>query len=341
MISLRHINKNFHGHSVLKDISLDIHQGEIFGILGGSGAGKSTLLRCINLLERPDSGEVWVNGQNLIQLNAAALRQARQKIGMIFQHYHLLHQQTVFENIALPMKIQGHTHQNIEKRVNELLDIVGLAHKQKAYPEQLSGGQKQRVAIARALSTQPSILLCDEATAALDPQNTHAILNLLIEIQKQFQITLVMITHDMQVAKKVCQRLALMKQGEIIEVCEWPNLLKNKTSLIRESLYGDIAQQLPPLIIDQLTEEQREYVILRILFPGEGATVPFISEMCRSMNMDINILSAQIEHLQANQCGVMLVSIQGQQAQIDEFLKRCQQHQITGEVLGYVERINH
>lgn len=341
MISLRHLHKSFFHHIVLKDISLDIHQGEIFGILGGSGAGKSTLLRCMNLLERPNAGEVWVNGQNLMQLTSPSLRQARQKMGMIFQHYHLLCQQTVSENIALPMKIQGKTHREIQKRVSELLDVVGLANKKNAYPEQLSGGQKQRVAIARALSTQPSILLCDEATAALDPHNTQAILNLLVEIQKQYQITLVMITHDMQVAKKICQRLALMKQGEIIEVCEWPHLLKNKSSLIRESLYGNITQQLPHFIVNQLSEIQDEHAILRILFPGQGATIPFISEMCRSMNIDINILSAQIEHLQANQCGVMLVSIHGQQAQIDEFLKRCHHHQIIGEVLGYVKHINH
>ena len=262
-------------------------------------------------------------------------------MGMIFQHYHLLGQQTVAENIVLPMKIQGKSHQEMQKRVSELLDIVGLANKKNAYPEQLSGGQKQRVAIARALSTQPSILLCDEATAALDPQNTQAILNLLVEIQKQYQITLVMITHDMQVAKKICHRLALMKQGEIIEICEWPHLLRNKSSLIRESLYGNIAQQLPHFIVDQLSEMQNEHAILRILFPGQGATIPFISEMCRAMNIDINILSAQIEHLQANQCGVMLVSINGQPSQIDEFLKRCHHHQIIGEVLGYVERINH
>lgn len=340
MLSLRHLYKSFNGQPVLKDISLDIHQGEIFGILGGSGAGKSTLLRCMNLLERPCSGEVWVDGQNLLQLKPKDLRQARQKIGMIFQHYHLLHQQNVFDNIALPMKIQGHSQQDIQYRVLELLEVVGLSHKQQAFPDELSGGQKQRVAIARALSSRPSILLCDEATAALDPHNTQAILNLLVEIQKAYQITLVLITHDMQVAKKVCQRLALMKQGEIIEICEWPNLLKNKSSLIRESLYGNISQQLPHFIVEQLSEQQNNHTILRILFPGEGATIPFISDMCRSMNIDINILSAQIEHLQANQCGVMLVSINAQQTQIDEFLKRCHHHQIIGEVLGYVERIH-
>jgi D-methionine transport system ATP-binding protein len=342
MISLRHLYKSFNEHQVLKDISLNIAQGEIFGIIGGSGAGKSTLLRCINLLERPTQGEVWVNGQNLMALNPKELRQARQKIGMIFQNYQLLSQQTVLENIALPMKIQGKSQEEIHQRCQELLEIVGLSDKQLAFPEQLSGGQKQRVAIARALSTQPSILLCDEATAALDPKNTQAILNLLLEIQKQYQITLVMITHDMQVAKKICHRLALMKKGEIVELSEWPNLLRQKSSLIRESLYGDIAQQLPHFILNQLSDEQNKHSILRVLFPGEGATIPFISEMCRQLNIDINILSAQIDHHQATQCGVMLVSMDGEQPQqIETFLKQCQHHQLIGEVLGYVEHIHH
>jgi D-methionine transport system ATP-binding protein len=341
MISLRHLHKSFNQHPVLKDISLNITQGEIFGIIGGSGAGKSTLLRCINLLERPNSGEVWVNGQDLMQLRPKALRLARQKIGMIFQNYQLLNQQTVFDNIALPMKIQGQDSRTIEKKCHELLDIVGLSEKKLAYPELLSGGQKQRVAIARALTTQPSILLCDEATAALDPQNTNAILNLLLDIQRQYQITLVMITHDMQVAKKICQRLALMKQGEIVELSEWPSLLRQKASLIRETLYGNLKQQLPEFIINQLSEEQNKHSILRVLFPGQGATIPFISEMCRSLNMEINILSAQIDHHQSNQCGVMLVSMDGQKPQqIEDFLKKCQHHQIIGEVLGYVEHIH-
>jgi D-methionine transport system ATP-binding protein len=337
MISLRHLQKSFDKHQVLKDISLDIAQGEIIGIIGGSGAGKSTLLRCINLLERPNEGEVWINGQNLMQLNPKDLRIARQQIGMIFQNYQLLNQQTVFENIALPMKIQGHTAEAINARVKELLEIVGLNNKEHAYPEQLSGGQKQRVAIARALSTRPSILLCDEATAALDPANTNAILKLLLEIQRQYQITLIIITHDMQVAKKICQRLALMKNGQIVELSQWPNLLKKTGSLIRESLYGDVAQQLPQFIVNQLSKKTNNHSILRILFPGEGATIPFISEMCRSLEIDINILSAQIDHHHTNQCGVMLVSMDGQQPdQIDRFLKKCQHHQIIGEVLGYV-----
>jgi D-methionine transport system ATP-binding protein len=341
MISLRHIHKFFNQHLVLNNINLDIAEGEIFGIIGGSGAGKSTLLRCINLLERPDQGKVYINNQNLMNLSPKQLRVIRQDIGMIFQHYHLLSQQTVKDNIAMPMKIQGHSSQEIDKRCDELLEIVGLSHKQDAYPDQLSGGQKQRVAIARALSTRPSILLCDEATAALDPANTQAILNLLVDIQKQYKMSLVMITHDMQVAKKICHRIALMEKGEIIETSAWPLVLKNKDSLIRHSLYGDLTAQLPEFIVNQLSEQFNTHCILRLIFPGQGATVPFVSEMCRSLQVDINILSAQIDHTHQHQCGVMIVSLGSVKSHIERLLEHCETHQIIGEILGYVERIHH
>jgi D-methionine transport system ATP-binding protein len=340
MISLRHINKFFQHHQVLNDISLEINQGEIFGIIGGSGAGKSTLLRCINLLERPNSGEVWVNGHNLMELSAEELRKERQKIGMIFQNYQLLSQQTVYENVALPLKIMGLEPKAIEVKCLELLEVVGLSHKQNSYPNQLSGGQKQRVAIARALSTNPRILLCDEATAALDPKNTQAILNLLLDIQKKYHITLVLITHDMQVAKKVCHRIALMKKGHILEVQQWPKVLGDKSSLIRESLYGEVLDQLPEFISQQLSEIPKAHSILRVLFPGQGATIPFISAMCRHLNLDINILSAQIEHSHKNQCGMMLIGMNSNDQQLQEFLQQCQQHHIIGEVIGYVEHLN-
>ena len=342
MISLRHIYKSFHQQQlILKNINLEIFEGEIFGIIGGSGAGKSTLLRCINLLERPDKGEVYVNNQNLMDLNRQELRHARQRIGMIFQHYHLLNQQTVLENIALPMHIQHYSQQKIKQRCDELLDLVGLSQKKHAYPQQLSGGQKQRVAIARALSTQPSILLCDEATAALDPANTQAILNLLLDIQKQYNMSLLLITHDMQVAKKICNRIALMEMGEIIEISEWPSVLKNPQSLIRNSLYGDITSQLPEFIIEQLSDEHNTHCILRMLFPGQGATIPFISEMCRELDIDVNILSAQIDHTHHNQCGVMIISIGTQAELLKKFLAHCHQNHIIGEILGYVDRIHH
>jgi len=342
MISLRNIQKTFDNNPVLNNISLEIYQGEILGIIGGSGAGKSTLLRCINLLEKPDSGEIWVHGQNLMRLNAHDLRIARRNIGMVFQNYHLLSQKNILENITIPMRVQGFSDSEMHTIGLELLDIVGLSGKKDAFPEQLSGGQKQRVAIARALSTKPSIVLCDEATAALDPANTNAILSLLLEIQQHYKITLIMITHDMQVAKKTCHRLALMEQGAIVELSAWPNLLKNKTSIIKESLYGDLSQQLPEFIINQLSIEKNNYTILRLLFPGEGATVPFVSKMCRNLNIDINILSAQIDHHQKSQCGTMLISIASNyDVQIKQLITECEHFQIIGEVLGYVEFINH
>lgn len=341
MIKLRHLFKSFHNTPILKDIHLDIHEGEIFGIIGGSGAGKSTLLRCINLLERPEQGEVWVNDQNLLDLSPKDLSQARQKIGMIFQNYHLLEQQTVVDNIALPMKIQGHTAEDIEKRCDELLELVGLTYKKHAYPNQLSGGQKQRVAIARALSTNPSVLLCDEATAALDPANTQSILNLLLDIQKKYHMTMVLITHDMHVAKKICHRLALMDKGEIIEISEWPKVLKKPNSLIRDSLYGDVTAQLPSFICEQLSHEHNQHSILRTLFPGQEATIPLISAMCRHLNIDINILSAQIDHTHQHQCGVMIISMGANPEQIKVFLEHCRKNNIIGEILGYVERIHH
>lgn len=341
MISLRHVQKFFNQQQVLQDINLEIFDGEILGIIGGSGAGKSTLLRCINLLERPEQGEVFLDQQNLMLLGTKELEKVRQKIGMIFQNYQLLNQQTVIENIALPMKIQKKSADDIEKRCLELLHIVGLEHKKHAYPQELSGGQKQRVAIARALSTQPSILLCDEATAALDPNNTNAILRLLQEIQQEFNMTMVMITHDMQVAKKICHRIALMEHGQIIETCEWPSALQNSNSLIRHSIYGDLSAQLPGFILEQLSENFNTHSILRLIFPGQGATIPFISEMCRTLGIDINILSAQIDHTHHYQCGVMIVSLGAAPEQIQTLLNFCQQHHIIGEILGYVERIHH
>ena len=341
MISLRHVHKFFNQQPVLQDINLEIFDGEILGIIGGSGAGKSTLLRCINLLERPEQGDIYIDQQNLMQLSPQELAKVRQKVGMIFQNYHLLNQQTVMENIAIPMKIQKKSSDDIEKRCQELLSIVGLEHKKNAYPQELSGGQKQRVAIARALSTRPSILLCDEATAALDPNNTNAILRLLQEIQKEFKMTMVMITHDMQVAKKICHRIALMEHGHIVETCEWPSVLKKTDSLIRHSIYGDLSAQLPEFILNQLSEDFNTHSILRLVFPGQGATIPFISEMCRTLGIDINILSAQIDHAHHYQCGVMIVSLGAAPKQIETLLSFCQQHHIIGEILGYVERIHH
>ncbi len=231
MIELSHISKEFVSgkrtvHAV-QDVSLTIDKGEIFGIIGFSGAGKSTLVRCINLLERPASGKVIVDGQDMLSLSAKELRQARKKIGMIFQHFNLMPSRTVAGNVAYPLRGSGLSKQQIAEKVQRLLDLVGIGDKAEAYPKQLSGGQKQRVAIARALANDPNVLLCDEATSALDPQTTKAILQLLKHLNETLGITVVIITHEMAVVKEICHRVAVMEHGKVVESGEVFNIFAN------------------------------------------------------------------------------------------------------------------
>jgi len=222
MIQIEQLTKiyNVHRRKVVgvDRVSLSIDRGEIFGIIGHSGAGKSTLLRCLNLLERPTSGRIIIDGTDITTLSGVSLRHARLKIGMIFQHFCLIHSKTVFDNIAFALRAAGKTKAEIDARVQELLDMVGLSDKRDAYPSQLSGGQKQRVGIARALANNPSVLLCDEATSALDPATTSSILQLLKRINRELGITIVLITHEMEVIKEVCDRVAVMQDGRIIEI---------------------------------------------------------------------------------------------------------------------------
>ena len=224
MIEFKDVAKNYHNKKssfiALQNINLSIKEGEIFGVIGKSGAGKSTLLRCINLLERPSKGQVIFNHTNLTSLNSKELRDVRRKIGMIFQHFNLLSQSTVFQNIALPLEVAGHSQKEINKRVNYLLKITDLLDKKNRYPDELSGGQKQRVAIARALANKPSVLLCDEATSALDVENTKSILTLLKRINRVFNVTIILITHQIEVIKAVCHRVAVMESGNIVEVTD-------------------------------------------------------------------------------------------------------------------------
>ena len=239
MIELSHISKEFVSgkrtvHAV-QDVSLTIDKGEIFGMIGFSGAGKSTLVRCINLLERPTSGKVIVDGQDMLSLSAKELRQARKKIGMIFQHFNLMPSRTVAGNVAYPLRGSGLSKQQIEEKVQRLLDLVGIGDKAEAYPKQLSGGQKQRVAIARALANDPNVLLCDEATSALDPQTTKAILQLLKHLNETLGITVVIITHEMAVVKEICHRVAVMEHGKVVESGEVFNIFANPREDITKS----------------------------------------------------------------------------------------------------------
>lgn len=336
MIELSGLTKTFADHIALDKVDLFIQEGEIFGIIGQSGAGKSTLLRCMNLLERPDGGEIIIDGQNICKLNARQLRLERQKTAMIFQHFNLLANLTVFDNIALPMRIQGFSEDEIKTKIDELLNLVGLTEKASAWPSQLSGGQKQRVAIARALSCSPKILLCDEATSALDPATTDSILALLKQINQLYGITIVLITHEMDVIKRICHRLAVMEKGRIIEQSSLAQAFTNPQSLARELLFAQLSPELPPCLSSQLVDFATDRCLLRLFFEGEEATVPFISKTSRELNININILLANIDRFDTLTCGVLVVEVQASSILLDQFKKACHEAEITVETIGYV-----
>ncbi|EHL31669.1 methionine ABC transporter ATP-binding protein [Legionella drancourtii] len=336
MIDLIGLTKSFSGKPVLQDINLFIQEGEIFGIIGKSGAGKSTLLRCINLLERPDEGDVVIDGQYLNRLSLKDLALARHKMAMIFQQFNLLNSKNVYDNIALPMRIQGIDEQSIRSKINELLPIVELTDKELAYPHQLSGGQKQRVAIARALSCSPKILLCDEATSALDPETTDSILALLKKINALYGITIVLITHEMDVVKRICKRLAVIDDGKLTETVALANVFNKKDSVARSMLYAQLSPELPECLTSRIASYATDKPLLRLFFQGEEATVPFISQTSRELNLDINILLANIDRFDTVTCGVLVVELTAHQFLLEEFIERCEQAKLTVEVLGYV-----
>ncbi|HRD70125.1 MAG TPA: methionine ABC transporter ATP-binding protein [Legionella sp.] len=336
MIELCGLTKSYSGKPALKNVNLFIQEGEIFGIIGKSGAGKSTLLRCINLLERPDSGEVIIDGQSLTDLSGKELATARHKTSMIFQHFNLLNSKNVYENIALPMRIQGIDEETIRLKVEELLPIVELTDKKHAYPAQLSGGQKQRVAIARALSCSPKILLCDEATSALDPETTDAILNLLKKINTLYGITIVLITHEMDVVKRICNRLSVMVDGLVMETSALSDVFNNPDGLARNMLYAQLSPELPSCLTRRLASYVTEKPLLRLFFQGDKATVPFISKTSRELKTDINILLANIDRFDAITCGVLVVELTAHQLLLEDFLERCNEAGLTVEILGYV-----
>jgi D-methionine transport system ATP-binding protein len=336
MIELIGLYKTYQDIQALYDVNLFIQEGEIFGIIGKSGAGKSTLLRIMNLLEKPDRGEVIVDNQNLVTLAGKDLRQFRHKVAMIFQHFNLLNSKTVYDNIALPMRIQGVSEDSILNKINELLPLVELSDKRNVYPSQLSGGQKQRVAIARALSCSPKILLCDEATSALDPETTESILLLLKKINTLYGLTIVLITHEMNVVKRICHRLAVMENGKVIEETSLVNAFNNPESQARSMLYKQLSPELPSCITNNLSALPQGKPILRLFFQGGSATVPFISQTSRELGLDINILLANIDRFDTITCGVLIVELNADQQLLASFIKRCEEANLTVEILGYV-----
>lgn len=327
MISLKQVVKVFQNRfgsfTAIDGVDLSINKGEIFGIIGYSGAGKSTLVRMMNLLELPTSGEVCVGDTVLSRLPFRELRKARRKIGMVFQHFNLLWSRTVADNIALPLEIAGVAKQEQERRVKELLELVGLADKADNYPSQLSGGQKQRVGIARALANQPDVLLCDEATSALDPKTTDSILELLKEINRKLGLTVILITHEMHVIEKICDRVAVMESGRVIELGDVAEIFANpKTTTTREFISQVTGSEE---FDEELLSSVGPGAVLRCTFLGESASQTVITHLIRELQVDVNILQGQIKRLKDIAFGTLYIEVPGDvdtKAQAIAFLKK-------------------
>lgn len=325
MIKLNHITKRFEsgGRTVtaVDDVSLAINAGEVFGIIGFSGAGKSTLVRCINLLERPTSGEVIVDGVDLTQLDEKALRQVRQRIGMIFQHFNLMPSRTVTENIEMPLKLTTLTPAERKAKISSLLELVELSDKADAYPSQLSGGQKQRVAIARALATRPKYLLCDEATSALDPNTTQSILRLLKQINQTLGVTIVVITHEMRVIEQICQRVAVIDQSCIAEIGNVSDVFTHPKSDIAKALIlpKSPTENLPPCTGKRL----------RLVFDGSCSNEPVISRITLECNVPVNILFADTRIVEGSIYGHMVIDLPSDPQQFHDVLRWLEHNHIS------------
>ena len=309
LIDIEHVSKYYHEHKVLDDISVHIHPGEIFAIVGHSGAGKSTLLRCLNGLERFSEGKLSVLGHDVASLNETELNNMRKQMGMIFQHFSLLNQKNVYDNIALPMKVWGYSDQEIQAKVDDLLSLVGLENKKYAYPKELSGGQKQRVAIARALTLNPKILLSDEATSALDPNTTKSILELLKEINQRLGVTIVIVTHEMDVVKKVASRALLLEHGHVIGLGSIEELFLRPDEKMMHFLGED--EELP-----------HEGVNIRLYFPSAVSYQPIVTTMARELEMNFNIVWGKLEKLNDNVVGSLVINVTHEQAKsVENYLQ--------------------
>ncbi|WP_343185807.1 methionine ABC transporter ATP-binding protein [Anoxynatronum sibiricum] len=313
LIQLHQVSKTFQSSSqqveALREVSLQVNPGEIYGIIGHSGAGKSTLIRIVNLLEKPTSGHIDINGVDLTKLSPQKLREIRRSVGMIFQGFNLLKTATVEENIALPLRLTGLSHQEISQRVEKYLAVVGLTDKKQAYPSQLSGGQKQRVAIARALSHEPKILLSDEATSALDPETTESILDLLLSINREFGITILLITHEMNVIQRICDRVAVMEDGRIVEE---GTLLEVYSDSRHPTTKKFINSQFPQSALSLLpVDEQDGQPVLELSFVGAVTDQPVLAEVSKRFQVSPNILSGNIVPLKNAHYGKLIVQLLG------------------------------
>lgn len=316
MIQIEHLVKTFTAKNkvveAVKDCTLTINDGEIFGIIGFSGAGKSTLVRMLNALEKPTSGKVLIDGEDITCLEGEKLRKKRMKIGMVFQHFNLLWSRTVERNIELPLEIAGFKKEERQKKVKDLIKLVGLEGKEKSYPSELSGGQKQRVGIARALANDPNILLCDEATSALDPTTTKAILELLVEINQKLGITIVLITHQMEVVQKICHRIAVMSDGEVVEVGTVQSIFEQPTHPVTKRFVHSVSEyEDEQTLLQNLTTLCPSGMLIRLTFSTHISKEPILSDTMKKSPLDISIIHANLSPSSIGSFGFLIANVTG------------------------------
>lgn len=341
MIEIRNISKTFHqkkqSFKALDKVSLTIDKGDIVGIIGFSGAGKSTLIRTVNLLERPDEGQIIINGKDFTKLSSKQLAEERKKIGMIFQHFNLLSSRTVFDNVALPLELDHTSKDEIKRKVNELLKIVGLEDKANDYPKSLSGGQKQRVAIARALANDPHLLLCDEATSALDPATTQSILQLLRDINQRLGITILLITHEMEVIKSVCNHVAVIDKGKLLTKGTLSEIISDKEHpIIRQFINSDI-MTLPQELISRLQKEPQEglFPLVEIELNENISVEQILSTLYNQYKIPYKLLKADVEYFGNSNFGKLLLQLQGEAEENQQAIYYFNQNKIQNTVKGY------
>ncbi|WP_318370165.1 methionine ABC transporter ATP-binding protein [Enterobacter sp.] len=339
MIVLSNISKIFgHGKvpiTAVDSVNLTIEQGQIYGIIGYSGAGKSTLIRLLNGLEKPTSGSVTINGHDISAARGEALRQARLKISMVFQHFNLLWSRTVAENIAFSMQIAGASKAAINARVSELVELVGLTGRENAYPSQLSGGQKQRVGIARALANNPDVLLCDEATSALDPQTTDQILDLLLDINRRFKLTIVLITHEMHVVRKICDRVAVMENGKVVEEGDVINVFTHPQQPITRQFVRQVSQYAEEEAFNPELANEQHGSVIKLTFTGHSTHQPIVGELTLRYGLPFNILHGKMTQTAHGVFGQLWVQVVANDEQLNNILADLRTSDIEGEVIKH------
>lgn len=339
MISLKNVSKKFSTKQgtiiAVEDVNLTIKKGEIYGIIGYSGAGKSTLIRLLNGLEKPTSGQIIVNDKEIATIKEDKLREVRQKVSMIFQHFNLLWSRTVAENIAFPLEIAGVSKEKRTARVKELIELVGLDGRGDAYPSQLSGGQKQRVGIARALANRPEVLLCDEATSALDPETTDSILDLLISINEKLGLTIVLITHEMQVIQKICNKVAVMENGQVVEEGDVLEVFQNPQQPITKRFVSQVSEtSQAKQTIQNLRELYPNGKLIKLVFVGDQTEQPILSRLIKQFELEVNIVQGNISHTKSGAYGTLILQLDGEDLAIEKGIQFIHEQRVNTEVIN-------